>query len=83
MYRYVSSRIPAAVWRKGPTKGPTNHGLVIITSNEKEVPIDKINREIGTILGKKKLVDLDNPETEIIVLISDRIYLGISKTKTG
>ena len=51
--------------------------------NEKELPIDKINREIGTILGKKKLVDLDNPETEIIVLISDRIYLGISTTKTG
>ena len=53
-----------------------------IKSNE-EIPVDKINREIGAIIGKEKKVDLDNPEVEVVVLISDKIYLGIVTTKTG
>ena len=54
-----------------------------ITKNKNEIPIDKINREIGAIIGVKKIVDLDSPEMEVIVLIGDGIYLGVSKTKTG
>ncbi len=52
-------------------------------NNSNEVPIDRINREIGAIIGKGKTVDLNKPEIEVNVLISDKIYLGVSKTKTG
>ena len=54
-----------------------------ITKSKNEIPVDKINKEIGAIIGAKRIVDLDSPETEVIVLISDGIYLGVSKTRTG
>ena len=50
-----------------------------VTVSEKDNPKQTINENEF----EQEKVDLDDPEVEVVVLISDKIYLGIVTTKTG